>query len=85
MARAWYNYNGVGDPLVLGSYLLSTVKPACINGGKVCAIYELNGGATPQLLSSNIRNYIANLLSLSVAQPDSIPGIKKYVYGKAGC
>ncbi|MBB5620647.1 hypothetical protein HDE69_001696 [Pedobacter cryoconitis] len=84
MARVWYNYNGVGDPIVLGSYILSTVKPGCINGGRLCSIYELNGGSTPQLLSSNIRNYIANTLITLVAQPGSTPEIKKYVYGK-GC
>ncbi|MBB5620648.1 hypothetical protein HDE69_001697 [Pedobacter cryoconitis] len=83
MARAWYAYNGVGDPLVLGSYLLATVKPGCINGSRICAIYELNGGTTPQILSQNIRSYIANTQVLLVAQPDSNPGIKKYVYGKA--
>ncbi|RAJ32965.1 hypothetical protein [Pedobacter cryoconitis] len=82
MARAWYAYNGVGDPFLVSSYNLAIVKPACINGSKICAIYEFNGGSNPQLLSTNIRKYIASLQLSPVAQPESPIGAKKYVYGK---
>ena len=82
MARAWYSYNGIGDPLLIASYTLSTLRPACLNGTRVCAIYTPAGGPNPSVLSTNIRNYIGNVLSTLVAQPDANPGIKKYVYGK---
>lgn len=82
MARSWYAYNGVGDPLLIASYILTTVKPACINGRRICAIYTPNGGPIPSVISTNIRNYIGIILVTLVAQPDANPGIKKYVYGK---
>ncbi|MBB5620643.1 hypothetical protein HDE69_001692 [Pedobacter cryoconitis] len=81
MARAWYAYDGMGSPFLTSSYNLSVIKPTCINGCKVCAIYELNGGSTPQLLSANIRNYIIFMMISSVAQP-SDPGAKIYLYSK---
>ncbi|MBB5646283.1 soluble lytic murein transglycosylase-like protein [Pedobacter cryoconitis] len=83
MARAWYSYNGVGDPLTLSSYNLSPIKPACINGTRICAIYAYNGGPSPVVLSTNLRLYIATLQATSVAQPDSSISNKKYVYGKS--
>lgn len=81
MARTWYVYNGVGDPLIVPSYIISTMKPGCKDGVRICAIYAPNGGSTPSFLSTNIRTYIANLFLTLVAQPDGNPGIKKYVYG----
>jgi len=82
MPRCWYAYNGVGDPLLISSYSLVGIKPGCINGSRVCAIYTPNCGPTPALLSANIRNYIADLLITLVAQPNGGLGVKKYVYGK---
>ncbi|MET4142839.1 hypothetical protein [Pedobacter sp. UYP1] len=82
MARAWYSYNGIGDPLLIASYIFAPIKPACLNGVNICSIYTPNGGPNPSVLSANIRNYIANTLSTLVAQPDANPGLKKYVYGK---
>jgi len=83
MARFWYAYNGIGDPLLISSYNLSSVKPACVNGGNICAIYTPSGAGTPASLSSNIRTYIADLQLTLIARPDSSLAIKKYVYGKA--
>ena len=83
MARCWYAYNGIGDPLLCSSYNLASHIPACLNGCNVCAIYAPRCGPQPSCpLSNNMRNYIANLQITCVAQPDSTPGIKKYVYGK---
>ncbi|MBB5646278.1 hypothetical protein [Pedobacter cryoconitis] len=83
MARSWYSYNGVGDPILISSYNLATLKPACINGTRICAIYAYNGGPSPTVLSTNLRLYIANVQLSTVAQPDSSSATKKYVYGKA--
>jgi len=82
MARTWYAYNGVGDPLLISSYNLASVKPACINGSRICAIYAYNGGVSPSVLSTNLRLYIANIQVATVAQPDSSL-TRKFVYGKA--
>ena len=81
MARCWYAYNGVGDPFLISSYFLATVKPSCINGCKICAIYAPNCGPTPSVLSTNMRTYIANIIISCIAQPNTLP-YKKYVYGK---
>ncbi|MBB5623096.1 hypothetical protein HDE69_004179 [Pedobacter cryoconitis] len=83
MARRWYAYNGVGDPLSSGDYNIASYPPSCINGVRVCAIYATGTGQSPSFLSSNLRNYISNLYITLVAQPDSDPAIKKYVYGKS--
>lgn len=82
MARAWYAYNGVGDPFLISSYYFATVKPNCLNGYRGCAIYVPNGGPSPALLSANIRNYIANLAITFIPQPQGSPEVKFYVYGR---
>ena len=82
MARSWYVYNGIGDPLLISSYYLLGIKPNCINGSRVCAIYAYNGGPNPTVLSARLRTYIANIQLSPVAQPDSTPGLRKYVYGR---
>lgn len=81
MARYWYTYNGVGDPLLCSSYNLSILKPSCINGCTVCAIYA-TGAASPTCpLSYNMRTYIASLQNYTcIAQP-FLNG-KIYVYGR---
>ncbi|MBB5646286.1 hypothetical protein HDE70_002574 [Pedobacter cryoconitis] len=83
MARAWYVYNGTGDPLLISSYILSPRKPPCLNGCKICAIYAYNGGPSPSVLSGNIRNYILSLMLSTIAQPDTPVGAKIYIYGKS--
>jgi len=82
MARRWYAYNGIGDPLVPINYNPASFPPSCINGSTVCAIY-VPGGTSPTNLSTNIRTYIADLQLTLLARPDSNPALKKYVYGKA--
>lgn len=84
MPRSWYGYNGIGDPILASSYGLATIRAACINGCKICAIYVPGGGGTPTApLSTNMRNYIFNfLVTGGLAQPDSGANIKKYVYGR---
>lgn len=82
MGRFWYAYNGIGDPLLASSYNAATVRPGCANGPNVCAIYAV-GAATPATpLSTNIKNYIANIQLTLIASPDSSLALKKYVYGK---
>ena len=81
MARTWYSYNGTGDPTLISSYNLSPVKPTCINGPRICAIYAYNGGPNPTVLSARLRTYIMNVLASPVAQPET-PGAKRYLYSK---
>ena len=82
MARCWYAYNGIGDPLLIASYTLITIgKPVCISGSFVCAIYAPACGPNPSVLSTRIKSYIGFLLSTLVPQPGD-EGVKKYVYGK---
>ena len=81
MSRAWYAYDGVGDPYVFSSYSLTTVNIGCVNGNDPCAIYVYNGDIDPvQPFSVNIQHYISNLLITGIAQPQI--GSKRYVYGK---
>ena len=82
MARSWYVYNGMGDPLLISSYNLSSRKPPCINGCKVCAIYAYNGGPSPSVISGRLRLYIIDMMMSPIAQPDTPVGAKIYVYGK---
>lgn len=83
MRRCWYAYDGIGDPFLASSYIIITVKPGCINGCTVCAIYVPACDVNPSSpLSQNMMVYIANLLATCIAQPSLPPGAKKYVYGK---
>ncbi|RAJ35445.1 hypothetical protein [Pedobacter cryoconitis] len=83
MARSWYAYNGVGDPVTLSSYNFAFSKPACISGGRLCAIYATGTGVNPSVISANLRGYIADVQLTLVARPDGSAAIKKYAYGKA--
>lgn len=86
MARTWYVYNGIGDPLVPASYISTFSKPSCASGCSLCAIYATGTGINPSVLSSNIRGYIGDVLATQISQPGGInTGIKKYAYGKIGC
>ena len=80
MARCWYAYNGIGDPLLPSSYNLSLAKPICLNGSIVCAIYAPGCGLSPSLLSASMRKYVKDGQLQLVAQPFSPFGAKKYVY-----
>ncbi|WP_367868002.1 hypothetical protein [Pedobacter sp. WC2423] len=82
MARFWYSYNGIGDPLLPTSYNQMTLKPGCINGARVCAIYSPGFFNPTAPLSSRLRTYIANIQLALIPQPDSSLGVKKYVYGR---
>jgi hypothetical protein len=83
MANSWYTYIGTGNPISPSSYSRITVKPLCLNGSTICAIY-LNGqtSSTPSFLSSNVAGYIAKALIQRVNQP---LGAKKYVYLRCDC
>lgn len=78
MARSWYAYTG-GNVTLPSSYDIMSVKPACINGTNLCAIYAFNGGQNPSNFSNNLRLYLSDALGTTVAQPQW-PGAKKYVY-----
>lgn len=82
MARSWYAYDGMGSPFLSSSYNLTFIKPACLNGCKVCAIYATGTGPSPTTLSTNIRAYIINMMTSTVAQPTNPSGVKIYLYAK---
>jgi len=83
MARFWYAYIS-GDVREASSYSLALVKPTCINGPVMCAIYVGSGGDNPDgPLSQNIQRYIAAGLITKVAQPQDGNAFKKYVYLKS--
>lgn len=83
MARFWYSYDTVGSPYALSSYRRQTSTPGCLNGPVVCAIYATAGGEHPLLLSTNLRQYIADGLANNVAEPATPAGNKFYVYLKS--
>lgn len=85
MARAWYSYNIVGDPLLPSSYFYSGVRPRCINGFIPCAIYSVDykyeyPPSNLIYLSNNLRNYILAGWATGLAQPTG--PVKKHVYMK---
>ncbi|WP_367868001.1 hypothetical protein [Pedobacter sp. WC2423] len=82
MARFWYSYNGIGDPILPTSYNQALVKPTCITGPVVCAIYSPGAFNPTSPLSSRLRTYIANIQLALIPQPDSNLASKKYVYGR---
>jgi len=83
MARFWYVYDGMGSPFLISSYNLSPIKPTCLIGCRVCAIYAPSGAGSPAALSTNIRSYIINMLASPVPQPAEPVGAKIYVYGRS--
>ncbi|WP_124586741.1 hypothetical protein [Pedobacter sp. KBW06] len=83
MANSWYTYIGTGNPISPSSYSRITVKPLCLNGSTICAIYLLGEtGATPGSISANVSGYITRALIQRVNQP---LGAKKFVYLRCGC
>jgi hypothetical protein len=89
MANSWYSYLGGGlDPLVAANYRKITIKPKCVCGPAICAIYLLgetaNTPSTP--FTTNLLTYITNSLSSSSPQPTAAGGgLKLFVYLKGGC
>lgn len=82
MARYWYAYVGglIGDPRLSANYSITTVKPSCLAGKNVCAIYAPSGDISPSTpLSINLLIYLSNSKVSGVAEPQQ-PGSKKYVY-----
>ena len=82
MARFWFSYDTVNNPYHPASYRKQTTIPGCINGPVICAIYAPGYGLHPQVISSNLRQYIADGLANNVAEPATPPGQKFYVYLK---
>lgn len=89
MANSWYAYLGAGtDPLVPASYRRITVKPSCICGPNICAIYLLGETASvpSTALTSTMIGYISNALATASPQPTAAGGgVKLFVYLKGGC
>ena len=82
MARFWYSYNGVGDPLLPSSYNRAFSNPTCMNGPIVCVIYSPGIFMPTGPLSYRLITYIANIQLALIPQPDSDFPFKKYVYGR---
>ncbi|MCX2483394.1 hypothetical protein [Pedobacter sp. MR2016-24] len=73
--KAWYVYNGIGDPYHPTSYRRVNSKPKCEQGKRICAIYTGSGDIFPDSpLSGNITQYIAEAMVTNSTQP---PCIKK--------
>ena len=83
MANTWYSYNGTGDTSDARSYTRINIKPGCLSGSQICAIYAPDGGITPHSpLPANILTYISQGLSAQVSQPQLPAGTKFFVYLK---
>jgi len=81
MPKAWYVYIGPGSPLDANSYILSPIKPTCIVGWTICAIYAPSGGLFPDApLSANLQRYIIADLVTGLPQPQG--GGRFFVYQK---
>ncbi|MGY0036932.1 hypothetical protein [Pedobacter sp. NJ-S-72] len=82
MARSWYGYLSTGDVTDPGNYFLTSVKPSCITGDNICAIYAPEGGALPLApFSKRMLQYIADASTGTVARPN-VAGAKFYLYKK---
>lgn len=86
--RCWYAWLPGTNP----SPLLNTnwrrlspgIKPTCVNGPVLCAIYAPACGINPTSpFSANLQQYIADGLVTSLAQPQMPAGSKFYLYMKA--
>ncbi|RAJ31599.1 hypothetical protein LY11_02098 [Pedobacter cryoconitis] len=89
MAKAWYLYNGSGDPNSSISYTLYnpldlTAVAPCPDGCRLCAIKSNTGPGRPvSPLSNNVRTYLSNFFIAQKAQPPFTRAV--YVVGKAPC
>ena len=79
MARQWYAYNGIGDPLLSSSYNIAPTTPLCVNGWKICAILS-PGTSTPAALSVNLRAYIASGQVTGLQQPPPAVDMVRYLF-----
>ena len=75
----WYSYTGVGDPTLVASYRLATVKPTCQAGEEICAIYLNQTDPIPSAFDAGVQTYIANALATLIPQPTGV-GVKRFVY-----
>jgi len=83
MARAWYVFNGstdTGASDLPENYAFTTSTPTCQNGRALCAIYAVYGGTLPSVISSNLKQYIADGRATGAAQPTDPAGSKLYAY-----
>lgn len=89
MAKAWYLYDGSGNPTLSTSYTLYNfasplTQPPCQDGCRLCAIQSTTGGGLRPItpLSNNVLAYLTTFFIAQVPQPNiTIP----YVVGKKPC
>ena len=74
----WYAYTGIGDPTVASSYRLTSIKPSCLTGEEICAIYLNQSAAIPSTFDG-VTTYIANALATQSPQPSGLL-VKPFVY-----
>jgi len=81
----WYAYVS-GDPRVAGSYYYSAIKPSCLTGEKICAVYldDTSTTAPAQVKLDPVLPDISAALMTQVPQPQGV-GVKILVYLKCGC
>jgi len=83
MARSWYAFIGSDNPFEETNYFRITVKPVCLCGDRICAIYARGINRTPDApLSANMQQYIKTALATGFIQPEYPYDAKKYVYLK---
>lgn len=81
MARSWYVYIGIGDPLLFSSYARLTIKHNALCGNEICVIYSEGEEFRLQApLSPNLQKYIKDALITGQLQPEQPANAKKYVY-----
>lgn len=79
----WYAYNGIGDPMLPGSYYRTNATLNCFTGGcRICAIYLDDTASIPSSIGA-VLNYIANSHVTLVSQPSD--GFMRFVYVKNCC
>ena len=79
----WFAYDNVGDPLLPGSYYLSSLFPNCLTGGcRICAIYLDDNNDTPTVIPGTVLRYIANAHISMVSQPIDGGAARRFVYVK---
>ena len=81
MSRCWYVYIE-GNALEASSYVRANIKPGCLTGPIICAVYAPNCDIQPSPFSANMQKYIINALLTQVPQPLET-GRKKHVYLRA--
>ena len=82
--KAWFCYNGVGDPYHAASYRQVNCKPSGPMGNRISSIYA-DGFFTPiSPLSANLQSYITLALTSGSSQPTVFRKRDKcFVYLKA--